>query len=128
MPTWSSVNALQRGGVGKVIKRFVPSLQSLGPIDGLEILDESGLVHDKVKEILAIAKKYSLIVSTGHLFPSESPKLAEEAANLGLTKLVFGHPLASSVGASMDVIREMANRNFLIELSALNTHFHAGNS
>ncbi len=129
MPTWSSVNALKaERGVGYRIKKHVPSLQYLGPKDGLSILDATGQVLEEVKEILAIAQKNGLVVSTGHLSPEESLKLAQEAANLGLTRLVFGHPLASSVGASMDMIRNMAKLGFYIELTALNAFFHTGDS
>lgn len=127
MPTWSSVSSIKKGGIGNIIKKWVPSLESVSLAEGLGILDESGHVLNKVIQILEIAKKYAVIVSTGHLYPEESLKLAEESEKIGFKKLVFGHPLAGSVKASMEVIRQMANLNCLIELNALNTFFHGSN-
>lgn len=123
MPTWSSISAMKKGGVGNVIKKWVPSLKSVSLAEGLSILNDSGGVLDKVREILAVAKKYKLVVSTGHLDPEESVKLAIEAKSIGFNKLVFGHPLAGSVQASMDTIVQMANSDSLIELSAYNAFF-----
>lgn len=122
MPTWSSASAMKKPGVIDLMKKYVPSLEAVGPMEGLTILDESRQVLSKVKQILSIAKKYALVISTGHLSPEESLKLAQEAENVGFSKLIFGHPLGT-VAATMAEIQQMAQRNCFIELCALNAFF-----
>ncbi|MBI4334681.1 MAG: hypothetical protein HY673_25790 [Chloroflexi bacterium] len=121
MPTWNAASVANKGGVTGILKKYVPSLETAGP--GLTILDGLGEVLPVVKQILAMARKHRLVISTGHLSPAESLKLAEEARDAGVGPLIFCHPLSASIQASMEEIRRMAGLNCLIEFCALDAFF-----
>jgi hypothetical protein len=121
MPTWSAKNDLQRGGFSHFMKRHLSTLNKFGDENGLVVFNNSGEIDWKVKEILALAKDYDVAVSTGHLSPEEGIALAREAKEIGLKKLIFGHPDSKSVGGQMEHIKEMARMNFFIEFTFLGT-------
>lgn len=119
MPTWSARNDIQREGFSHWLKPWIPTLNKMTLEDGLTVFDSFGKVDQKVKEILALAKDYDVVVGTGHLSPEEGLALACESQKMGYKKLVFTHPDAKGVGATMDHIREMARMNCFIEFTFL---------
>ncbi len=60
------------------------------------------------------------MLSTGHLSPGESLTIAKEAQKVGFSKLIFGHPLAHSVGATLAQAKDIAKLGAYVELVALN--------
>jgi hypothetical protein len=119
MPTWSAKNDLQRGGFSHFMKKYLPTLNQIEISDGLSVFNDSGEVDRKVKEILALAKEYDVIVSTGHLSAEEAVALGQEAKKIGLKKFIFGHPDSNSVGGQMEHIKAIAKMGFYVEFCCL---------
>lgn len=119
MPTWSARHDLEVGGASNILKKFLTTLNSFDPANGLTVFDDSGEIKENVREILALAKDYDVAVFTGHQSPEEVLVIAREAKRMGIKKLVFGHPDSKTVGAGMEHIREVAGMNFFIEFTFL---------
>jgi hypothetical protein len=120
MPTWSAKNDLQRGGFSRLMKPWLSTLNQIEPeTDGLTVLNDSGEIDRKVKEILALAKDYDVAVFTGHISPEEALAIAREAKKIGFKKLLFSHPDSNAVGATMEHVKEMAEMGFFIETTFL---------
>lgn len=119
MPTWGSRNDHQRGGVVRrdIIDRRLPSFTGHLDRGALTILDGNGRLIPEARDVLAIAKDLSLVVSTGHVSVEESLALAGEASDIGYDKVIFGHPFSRSIGADRTQIQEMADRGALIEMT-----------
>jgi hypothetical protein len=122
MPTWGSRNDHGHGGVVRreVIDRVLPTFGPRLETGALTIVDGDGRLQSEAREVLAVAKEYSMVVSTAHVSVTESLAIAAEAAEIGLDRLIFGHPFSRSVQADMGVMREMADRGALVEM----THTH----
>lgn len=120
MPTWSAKNDLQRGGFSRLLKPWLSTLNQIEPeTDGLTVLNDSGEIDRKVKEILALAKDYDVAIFTGHISPEEALAIAREAKKMGFKKLLFSHPDSNAVGATMEHVKEMAKMGFFIETTFL---------
>lgn len=120
MPTWSAKNDLQRGGFSRLLKPWLSTLNQIEPeTDGLTVLNDSGEIDGKVKEILALAKDYDVAIFTGHISPEEALAIAREAKKMGFKKLLFSHPDSNAVGATMEHVKEMAKMGFFIETTFL---------
>jgi len=119
MPTWSAKNDIQRGGFSRLMKNWLTTMSQIEPEDGLTVMNNSGEIDRRVKEILALAKDYDVAVFTGHLSPEEGLAIGREAKKMGLKKLIFCHPDSRAVGAEMEHIREMARMGFFIEFTFL---------
>jgi hypothetical protein len=70
---------------------------------GITILDSEGMLVPSVKDILAIIKKYEMVLSTGHLSKSEVFALVDEAERMSINKIVITHPLTEVVGANLNL-------------------------
>ena len=107
LPTWGARNDRDSGGFHR---RLASSFEYFDAdrLSTLTITDESGALVDSVQEILRLVHERDLMLSTGHLSWQESLVLAAEAARLGYSRLVFGHPWSRSVRAPADAIREAA--------------------
>lgn len=66
--------------------------------DGISILDCDGKLLPVVGEVLDIAKRYDMVVATGHVSVNAALVLADEARNRGLWKLVATHALGMDPG------------------------------
>jgi Family of unknown function (DUF6282) len=107
MPTWSAANDLERGGFSTHISRYLPKIKELLPSKGLRVTSASGAVLPEVKECLAVAAEYHMLICTAHISPRESIALADCAKAYGISEIIFSHPDSNSVGATKEEIREM---------------------
>ena len=120
LPTWSSTHRLGESGFSKLMKGWFPSM-TFEP--GLSCVDSAGKVTPEVRSIIEIAENMDLVLCTGHISPTESLAVAQEAEKIGFTRLVFTHPLSGSVGATLEQTQEMVNRGAYAELCALNIFY-----
>ena len=97
-----------------------PILREKAPLDtpGL-VASEQGRLLPEVEEILDLVAEHGLILSSGHLEPSETLLLFREARERGVERLVVTHPHAEFVGMSVEQMREAG------ELGALNEMHYA---
>ncbi len=116
MPTWSARFDIDRGGFIRYMRKHVASLEHFSGDDGITILTSDGSPIKSVKEILTLASQLGIPVSTGHLSPMEALAMAEEARNVGMNRLIFGHPISR---ANRNEIKSMARLGAYIELTAL---------
>jgi hypothetical protein len=116
MPTWGSRNDLSKSNFFlNRMKAYLKTLDHLfpGPEAGLDIL-EGGKLKPIMKEIVAIAKEYQMIISSGHLSINESLVLVEECQKNSVPFLL-AHPLSRSVGASIADQIEVSKRGGFVE-------------
>ena len=120
LPTWSSTHKLGRGRFALRMKEWWPSMV-FEP--ALSCIDSVGKILPEVLSIIRLAKELDLVLCTGHISPGESLAIAEEAERMDFNRLIFTHPLSESVGATLEVVREMAERGAYVELCALNIFY-----
>ncbi|MDR1322482.1 MAG: DUF6282 family protein [Gracilibacteraceae bacterium] len=117
MPTWSSRNDIERSGVTlNRIRAFCPQVDDMVRREngGVTVLDAAGRVKPEVSDIMDIAEHYGMAVSSGHLSPAETLKLAELAAVKGV-RFTFSHPHIKSVAATVEQQVEAAATGAWIE-------------
>ncbi|MCI8511100.1 MAG: hypothetical protein HFE83_03780 [Lachnospiraceae bacterium] len=91
--------------------------RGIGRDGGICILDESGALKQEAKDVLAVAKKYDIVVCKGHMSYPETKALFEEAIRLGITRLVNTHPLSDSWGVfTKEEIRYLADLGAYTEI------------
>ncbi len=83
MPTTSALNS--RCKMNKL------GLQLKG--EGFSILDSKGRLVPGISGILTVIKQYNMVLASGHLSPSETLSLIEEAKKQGIQKIIITHPL-----------------------------------
>jgi hypothetical protein len=115
MPTWGAAHDIERGGFSRFMFAYLSQAKGLKPENGLRVTGADGKVSPDVKECLAVAAQYKMLVCTAHIAPRESIALAQAAKDAGIAEIVFSHPDSKSVGATRDEIREMARRGAVIE-------------
>jgi len=119
MPTWSAANDIEQGGFSRLMKGYIKAVGGLSADRGLRVRGPGGHVLPEVKECLAVAAQYGMVVCTAHLSPDESIALATCAKDFGIQEVVFSHPDSRSVGASREQIRDMAQLDALCEFCVL---------
>jgi microsomal dipeptidase-like Zn-dependent dipeptidase len=119
MPTWSSANDLQREGFSSYLKKYLETAVPLKKEDGLTLLESRGRLKNEVQEIIEVAKRYQLVISTGHISPQESLVLAKESSQAGFWPVIFAHPDSHSVGGTAEDIKAMASHGAFIEICAI---------
>jgi microsomal dipeptidase-like Zn-dependent dipeptidase len=85
------------------------------PERGLKVTSEHGRVLPEVRECLALAAKYRMLICSAHISPKETMKLAECAQEYGIKEIIFSHPDSKSVGATEDDIKEIMDRGAVFE-------------
>lgn len=91
--------------------------KGIGREGGINILDEQGNLKQEAKDVLAIIKKYDMVVCKGHMSYPETKALFEEAARMNITKMVNTHPLSDSWGLfTKEEIRYLADLGAYTEL------------
>lgn len=122
MPTWGSRNDHGHGGVVRreVIDRVLPTFGPRLETGAITVVDGNGRLQPEARDVLAVAREHCMVVSTAHVSVLESLAIAAAAAEIGLDRLVFGHPFSRSVRADLSVMREMADLGALVEM----THTH----
>jgi hypothetical protein len=84
MPTHSSTNSRN-----DLIK--LPGVTSVGDVYSL-LTTENKLIPE-VDRILALIKKYNMVLANGHISPRETFALVEAAQKIGITKVIITHGL-----------------------------------
>ncbi|MEJ2109142.1 MAG: DUF6282 family protein [Acidobacteriota bacterium] len=112
MPTFSSSNSISK-------------MRDLGlPLEGngYSILDDKGALVPEIHSILAIIKKYDMVLASGHMSPAETFALHADARKLGIDKFVVTHPLDheffSQVFTKEDLVL-LAKNGALIEFTLI---------
>ena len=72
--------------------------KGIGREGGIYILDEKGKLHQEAKDVLAVIKEYDMVLCKGHMSYPETRALFEEAASMGITKMIVTHPLSDAWG------------------------------
>jgi hypothetical protein len=121
MPTWGARNDIQRGGFINVLKRAYGDIFDLKLEDGIQLLEEDGSLKENVKTIVEIARKYDVMISTGHVSPQESLEIAKYARDINFKKLVMAHPNSILIGASNDQMKEMVRLGGAVEFCFIGT-------
>lgn len=83
----------------------------------IQLLDDSGAVHEEVIECLALVREHDAILCLGHTGADETDKLIDQATSMGLSRILVLHP-NYVVGASPARCRSWADRGAVIEHSA----------
>ena len=113
MPTLSAVNSR-----GKIAKSLGLPLEG----EGYSILDEGGKLVPEISRILAIVKKYDMVLATGHISPMETLALFKEAKTYGIDKMIATHVSSADVvdkTLSLEEQKKLAGMGVFLE--------HAGN-
>ena len=85
--------------------------------DGIGILNAKGKLLPVVEEILDIAKRYEMVVATGHLSVEAAFTLVDKARKKGIWRLVATHPLGMDPGEyfSLEEQCKIADKGAFIE-------------
>ena len=108
MPTHSSTNS-------RANMRRLPGVVLEG--EGFSLIDAAGKLVPEVGRILAIVKKYNMVLANGHVSPRETFALFEAAQAMGITKLVVTHGLwvNGSVKFTVDELKKLGQMGAYIE-------------
>jgi hypothetical protein len=115
MPTWSARHGLERGRIHQFMGTYVPRLGTMTADRGLTVTDPSNRVRAEVRECLAVAAQYDMLVCTAHISPAESLVLAQCAKDYRIEEIVFTHPSSRSVEASPEQVRDMLQLGAIYE-------------
>ncbi|MFI6349467.1 DUF6282 family protein [Streptomyces sp. NPDC050560] len=114
LPTWGSRNDYVRGGFGRRLDAAFEHFDG-ARLGTLSLVDDDGGLTAPAHEILRLARHHDVMLSTGHSSPREALAVAEEAHRIGYERVVFGHPLSNSVGASRELVHRAAGLGAFVE-------------
>jgi hypothetical protein len=77
---------------------------------------DGGALSGQGRALLEFCAANDLTLATGHVSWQESLAFAEEARRLGYGRLVFSHPLSSSVRAPLEAAQRAASLGAWVEL------------
>jgi hypothetical protein len=83
MPTFAAANSINK-------------MRALGlPLqgEGISLLNKDGALVPEIDRILAIVKKFDMVLATGHVSPPEGFALFNKALEMGIKRLIVTHPL-----------------------------------
>jgi hypothetical protein len=108
MPTHSSTNS-------RANMRRLPGVMLEG--EGFSLIDAAGKLVPEVGRILAIVKKYNMVLANGHVSPRETFALFEAAKAMGINKMVVTHGLwvNGSVKFTLDELKKLGEMGAYIE-------------
>jgi hypothetical protein len=108
MPTHSSTNS-------RANMRRLPGVTLEG--EGFSLIDAAGNLVPQVNRILAIVKKYNMVLANGHVSPRETFALFEAAKAMGINKMVVTHGLwvNGSVKFTLDELKKLGEMGAYIE-------------
>jgi hypothetical protein len=95
------------------IQLVVPPPATLG--EGLSVFDPRGQLSRNTRDVVELVAEHDAVLCTGHLSPEESCALVEHAAAAGVARILVNHPLATSVGATIEVQRHLASLGAMLE-------------
>jgi len=87
--------------------------------DGLSILNDDSRLVPEMDGILALVKRYNMVLATGHMSPAEIFALVERAHAMGIGKLVITHPVLEDV---MEKILSLEDQQRLVQMGAVIEH------
>jgi hypothetical protein len=108
MPTHSSQNS-------RANMRRLPGVTLEG--EGYSILDANNKLIPEVARILAIVKKYNMVLANGHMSPKETFALFAAAQAMGINKLIVTHGLWTngSIRFTLDELKQLGQMGAYIE-------------
>lgn len=103
----------------KFHRDYVPALKGTG----INLLQDDGTLDPAAHEILEVAKDYDMVVGCGHVSCEEATALFDDAAKLGITKMVATHPISSKTrpAYSMEALHHMVDIGAVVEFCFRNT-------
>jgi hypothetical protein len=101
MPTYDAENHVTRN---KENRPFLPVVRN-------------GALLPEVKEVIALAAKYDLVLATGHSSPAEALMILAEGKRQGVKHMVATHPLFTPVFMSVDEMKQAAALGAYIEFA-----------
>ena len=117
-----NVNALEqvatfKGGFGRVV--YFPTFESAysnpkTPERAVPV-SKDGALLPAVFEILKIAAKYDMTVSTGHSSPAESLMIIKAAKDAGVKRIFVQHPAMALVNMSVEMQKEAVKMGAMLE-------------
>lgn len=113
LPHWSAANDQEMKGFSA--HTMFPMYPRSKAVPGIRVIDESGGPVPEIFDILDVAKKYDMIVASGHISPKETLAVFKAAQQRGLKKLVFTHPLHGQINASLEAQQEAVRYGAVIE-------------
>ncbi|WP_333887411.1 DUF6282 family protein [Clostridium sp.] len=120
MPTWSSKYDLGNNVAFFLMQKYIKSSHELTEEkDGISIYDENGNVSEKTMKVLQLIKEHDACVFTGHMGTEEAIKTLEVCQELGISKAVFGHPLAMGKGTPMELVHKALATGAYVEFTHL---------
>ncbi len=119
LPTWSSANDQARCGISRTLEAELRRT-TLRDAPSLPIVDERCRLLPEVRDCLAVAADFGMLIYTGHLAVAEAHAVAESGLTGG--RLVFSHPDSHSVGATVDDAVAVADAGAYVEITAVGTY------
>lgn len=116
LPTWSSTNDQARCGISRTLAAELRRT-SLTDAPALPVVDGNGRLLPEVRDCLAVAADFDMLVYTGHLAAAEALAVAE--CGLARDRLVFSHPDSHSIGATWDEAVAVADAGACVEITAV---------
>lgn len=113
MPTMHARNSLQRAR----LQQFQAEVRQ--GRTGIEVVDADGRLVPEVFPILEMIRDADIVLGTGHLSPTESLLLLQQARSMGLRRLLVTHPLMHFTRFSMDEMRQAVDWGALLEFDVL---------
>lgn len=114
LPTWASRDDIHSDGFAARIAELYPSFEP-STFTGAYFLDDAGQLTDTGHALLRACQERSLALGTGHISWEETLAFAKEAAAIDFRQLVFNHPLAGSISAPLEAVREIASHGCYVE-------------
>ncbi len=124
LPTWGCCHDHeQRGTVRKAIiePQFPSIVRALDANGALSMLDQDGALVPELHDIIALCREKRLTLCTGHVSPRESLAVLRAAKDRGLEKVIATHPMAPSIGATLDECKRFIELGALIEFTFAGT-------
>lgn len=123
LPTWSSHNDRARRGISGVLGAELRHTR-LADTPPLAVVDGNGRLLPEVKDCLAVAAEFGMLVYTGHLAAAEALAVADSGLASG--RLVFSHPDSHSIGATWDEAVAVAEVGGCVEITAVGIYPELG--
>ncbi|WP_127503845.1 DUF6282 family protein [Actinoplanes solisilvae] len=83
--------------------------------DVVEVLDKSGAVTSKLRQVLRVIARHDLVLATGHLASYEIVAVVEAAKTEGVRRIVVTHPEFTSQRLSVEDQQRLAALGALLE-------------
>lgn len=116
LPTWSSQNDRERCGFSGLLSAELQH-SSLADTPAIPVVDGRNRLLPEVKDCLAVAAEFGMLVYTGHVSVAEALAVAE--SGLATDRLVFSHPDSHSIGATWDDAVAIADAGACVEITAV---------